>query len=121
MAGTSRAAAVAAGMSVLRARGPMPSSSCAAVRLHQRRIKREERGGGRTKLTAEIGTALLQRCEALELKHTRAEHQVEIKRKALADSLRHVANLERANTTHLAKYAELSHAGEALEKVGVRA
>lgn len=68
---------------------------------------------------AEIGTALLQRYEALELKHTRAEHQVEIKRKALADSLRHVANLERANTTHLSKYAELSRAFEALEKVGI--
>ncbi|GMK55088.1 hypothetical protein CspeluHIS016_0201440 [Cutaneotrichosporon spelunceum] len=68
------------------------------------------------KLCGEIGTALLQRCEALELKHTRAEHQVEMKRKALADSLRHVANLERANTTHLTKYTELSHAFEALEK-----
>jgi hypothetical protein len=46
--------------------------------------------------------------------------QLEIKRRALSDSLRHVANLERANTTHLQKYAEQTRAYEALEKVGFR-
>lgn len=42
---------------------------------------------------------------------------MEIKRKALADSLRHVANLERANTGHISKYSDLTRAYEALEKV----
>lgn len=45
--------------------------------------------------------------------------QVEIKRKALADSLRHVANLERANTTHIKKYADLSQSYESLEKASL--
>ncbi|KAL1411085.1 hypothetical protein Q8F55_002035 [Vanrija albida] len=68
------------------------------------------------KLCGEIGNALLHRYEALEKKYHRAEQQLELKRKALADSLRHVANLERANTTHLTKFADLSRAHDALEK-----
>ncbi|BEI97277.1 hypothetical protein CcaverHIS631_0208660 [Cutaneotrichosporon cavernicola] len=87
---------------------------CCCCRGHE--CAARSRADTKLKLCGEIGTALLQRCEALALKHSRAEHQVEMKRKALADSLRHVANLERANTTHLAKYAELSHTFEALEK-----
>ncbi|CAK9784547.1 hypothetical protein CC85DRAFT_283031 [Cutaneotrichosporon oleaginosum] len=87
---------------------------CCCCRGHE--CAARTRGDAKLKLCGEIGTALLQRCEALEIKHSRAENMIEIKRKALADSLRHVANLERANTTHLAKYAELSHAFEALEK-----
>lgn len=68
-------------------------------------------------MVSEIGHALLQRYEALERKYKRLEHNYELQRKALADSLRHVANLERANNTHMSKFADLTHSYEALEKV----
>ncbi|ORY28284.1 hypothetical protein BCR39DRAFT_206519 [Naematelia encephala] len=72
------------------------------------------------KLSGEIGNALLQRYEALEKKYQREvekfEHQLEVKRTALAESVRRVNNLEKANTTHLQKYAEMSRKNEALEK-----
>ncbi|KAK4685339.1 hypothetical protein P7C73_g4812, partial [Tremellales sp. Uapishka_1] len=42
--------------------------------------------------------------------------QLEVKRTALAESVRHVNNLDRANHTHLQKYAEMTKKNEALEK-----
>ena len=45
--------------------------------------------------------------------------QLEVKRTALMESVRRVNNLEKANTTHLQKYAEMSRRGEALEKVSI--
>ena len=41
-----------------------------------------------------------------------------MKRTALAESVRRVNSLEKANTTHLQKYAEMSRKNEAIEKVG---
>lgn len=43
-----------------------------------------------------------------------------MKRTALAESVRRVNNLEKANTTHLQKYAEMSRKNEAVEKVGLK-
>ncbi|KAK8869623.1 hypothetical protein IAR55_000190 [Kwoniella newhampshirensis] len=83
-------------------------------------IRERERLEDKLKLSGEIGNALLQRYEALERKYQREvekfERQVEVKRKALADSVKRVHNLEKANHTHLQKYAEMSKKTEALEK-----
>ena len=45
--------------------------------------------------------------------------QLEVKRTALAESLRRVNNLEKANTTHMAHYADISKKNEAMEKVSL--
>ncbi|KAL7424217.1 hypothetical protein Q5752_001803 [Cryptotrichosporon argae] len=88
---------------------------CGAVVGCRTQLERE-RIEAKLKLSGEIGQALLQRYEALEAKYRRAEQQLEVKRKALAESVRHVGALERANATHLTKYADLSRKHEALEK-----
>jgi hypothetical protein len=41
-----------------------------------------------------------------------------VKRNALVESVRRVNNLEKANTTHLQKFADMSRKNEAMEKVG---
>ncbi|WWD16113.1 hypothetical protein CI109_100538 [Kwoniella shandongensis] len=83
-------------------------------------IRDKERMEDKLKLSGEIGNALLQRYEALERKLQREvkkyEHQLEVKRTALADSVKRMHNLEKANHTHLQKYAEMSKKTEALEK-----
>ncbi|KAE8540994.1 hypothetical protein D1P53_002347 [Cryptococcus gattii VGV] len=72
------------------------------------------------KLSGEIGSALLQRYELLERKYQneveRFQHQLEIKRTALAESVKRVHNLEKANMTHMQKYAEQSRKIEVVEK-----
>ncbi|OXG26587.1 hypothetical protein C361_01348 [Cryptococcus neoformans Tu259-1] len=72
------------------------------------------------KLSGEIGSALLQRCELLERKYRnemdRFHQQLEVKRTALAESVKRVHNLEKANMTHMQKYTEQSRKMEVVEK-----
>lgn len=50
-----------------------------------------------------------------------ANTQLEVKKTALAESVRRVNNLEKANGTHMAHFADVSKKNEALEKVRERA
>lgn len=43
--------------------------------------------------------------------------QLEVKRTALAESVRRGNSLEKVNATHMQKYAEMSRKNEAIEKV----
>ncbi|WWC89743.1 uncharacterized protein L201_004668 [Kwoniella dendrophila CBS 6074] len=83
-------------------------------------LREREKLEDKLKLSGEIGNALLQRYEALERKYQSSvdkyEKQLEAKRNALVESVRKVNNLEKANTQHLQKYAEISKKNEALEK-----
>ncbi|WRT67309.1 uncharacterized protein IL334_004278 [Kwoniella shivajii] len=83
-------------------------------------LRERERMEDKLKLSGEIGNALLQRYEVLERKYQREvdkyENQLEVKRNALVESVRKVNNLEKANTQHLQKYAEVSKKYEGLEK-----
>ncbi|OCF45405.1 hypothetical protein I317_00650 [Kwoniella heveanensis CBS 569] len=85
-----------------------------------RMIRERDRMEDKLKLSGEIGNALLQRYEALERKYQREveqyEHQLEVKRTSLAESVKRVNNLEKANHQHLQKFAEMSKKTEALEK-----
>ncbi|WVO14072.1 hypothetical protein L204_101699 [Cryptococcus depauperatus] len=84
--------------------------------MGKERQKMEEK----LKLSGEIGNALLQRCELLDRRYTlereRYQQQLEVKRTALTESVKRVHNLEKANSTHLQKYAELSRKMETVEK-----
>nr|XP_019013690.1 uncharacterized protein I206_01761 [Kwoniella pini CBS 10737]OCF52471.1 hypothetical protein I206_01761 [Kwoniella pini CBS 10737] len=83
-------------------------------------LRERENIEDKLKLSGEIGNALLQKYEALELKYKREierfENQLQLKRNALVESVRKVNNLEKANTQHLQKFAEVSKKNEALEK-----
>ncbi|WVW82888.1 hypothetical protein I302_104901 [Kwoniella bestiolae CBS 10118] len=83
-------------------------------------LRERERLEEKLKLSGEIGNALLQRYEALERKYQREvekyENQLQVKRNALVESVKKVNNLEKANTQHLQKFAEISKKNEALEK-----
>ncbi|WVQ78526.1 hypothetical protein IAT38_000612 [Cryptococcus sp. DSM 104549] len=85
-----------------------------------RMARRVEGMEDKLKLSGEIGNALLNRSEVLERKYQkeveRYEKQLDVKRTALADSVKRVHNLEKANHTHLQKYAELSRKMETVEK-----
>lgn len=50
-----------------------------------------------------------------------ANTQLEVKKTALAESVRRVNNLEKANGTHMTHFADVSKKNEALEKVRQRA
>ena len=45
--------------------------------------------------------------------------QLQVKRAALADSVKRVHNLDRANMTHMQRYAEMTRKNEALDKASV--
>ncbi|WVQ69886.1 uncharacterized protein L199_008109 [Kwoniella botswanensis] len=83
-------------------------------------LREREKLEDKLKLSGEIGNALLQRYEALECKHQREvekyENQLQVKRNALVECMKKVNNLEKANTQHLQKFAEVSKKNEALEK-----
>ncbi|WWC60949.1 uncharacterized protein I303_103526 [Kwoniella dejecticola CBS 10117] len=85
-----------------------------------RTLREREKVEDKLKLSGEIGHALLQKYEALERKYQREiekyENQLQVKRNALLESVRKVNNLEKANTQHLQKFAEVSKKNEALEK-----
>jgi hypothetical protein len=75
---------------------------------------------------AEIGQALLERYEALVQKTARDKERTDEKvilRLPIRSDIQHnqlqesAANLERANTTHMQRYKEVTRANEALEKV----
>ncbi|WVF72006.1 hypothetical protein IAT40_006817 [Kwoniella sp. CBS 6097] len=93
---------------------------CGEVNLGCKMMRERERMEDKLKLSGEIGNALLQRYEALERKFQREvdkyEHQLEVKRTSLAESVKRVNNLEKANHHHLQKFAEMSKKTEALEK-----
>ncbi|ODN98365.1 hypothetical protein L198_03609 [Cryptococcus wingfieldii CBS 7118] len=85
-----------------------------------RMMKDKQRTEDKLKMSGELGTALLQRYEVLEKKNRKEgeRHQqlIEVKRTALAASVKRVHNLEKANTTHMQKYAEMSRKMEVVEK-----
>ncbi|WVQ98916.1 hypothetical protein IAU59_006047 [Kwoniella sp. CBS 9459] len=85
-----------------------------------RTMRERDQMEDKLKLSGEIGNALLQRYEALERKYQREvekyEHQLEVKRTSLAENVKRVNNLGKANHQHLQKYAEMSKKTEALEK-----
>ncbi|WVR05396.1 hypothetical protein IAU60_002410 [Kwoniella sp. DSM 27419] len=94
---------------------------CCCGEVNGCRIMRDrERLEDKLKLSGEVGNALLQRYEALERKYQREvdkyEHQLEVKRTALAESVKRVNNLEKANDQHMQRFADMSKKTEGLEK-----
>ncbi|WVQ71865.1 hypothetical protein IAR50_001407 [Cryptococcus sp. DSM 104548] len=83
-------------------------------------LRERQRTEDKLKMSGELGTALLQRYEILEKKGRKEEERyqrlIEVKRTALAESVKRVHNLEKANTTHMQKYAEMSRKMEVVEK-----